>query len=116
VPLLRPIIGFAITIGLIGTFQVFDQIWVMSEGGPQKTTTTIAYLIYLEGFKQGRGLGYACAIAIILLAVIMALYLIQREFTTDRDERADSKPNRLRALAAWFTTKSTQGSASGGAA
>src|SRR6476620_90229 len=46
VPLLKPIIGFVITIGLIGTFQVFDQIYVMSEGGPQKTTTTIAYMVY----------------------------------------------------------------------
>ncbi|HET7055521.1 MAG TPA: sugar ABC transporter permease [Thermomicrobiales bacterium] len=99
VPLLKPIIGFAVTIGLIGTFQVFDQIYVMSEGGPQKTTTTIAYLIYVEGFQQGRGLGYASAIAIILLFVIMCLYLVQRRFTTERetDERV---PGGIRAWVA----------------
>ena len=113
VPLLKPIIGFAVTIGLIGTFQVFDQIWVMSEGGPQKTTTTIAYLIYLEGFKQGRGLGYACAIAIVLLGVIMSLYLIQRQFTTESDEL---RPKRVRELLARFLTRSSEGSTSGGAA
>jgi multiple sugar transport system permease protein len=88
IPLLKPIIGFAVTIGIIGTFQVFDQIWVMSGGGPQKTTTTMAYLIYVEGFEQGRGLGYACAIAVILLALIMTLYLIQRRFTELDEARA----------------------------
>ncbi len=81
VPLLRPIIAFVVTVGLIGTFQVFDQIWVMSEGGPAKTTTTLAYLIYVEGFKQGRGLGYASAIAMVLLAIILVLYLLQRKVT-----------------------------------
>jgi multiple sugar transport system permease protein len=100
IPLLRPIIAFVITVGLIGTFQVFDQIWVMSEGGPAKTTTTLAYLIYVEGFKQGRGLGYASAIAIILLALIMILYLIQRRFT---DEPSD-RPSRVRALVARYLT------------
>jgi multiple sugar transport system permease protein len=115
VPLLKPIIGFAVTIGLIGTFQVFDQIWVMSEGGPQKTTTTIAYLIYLEGFQQGRGLGYACAIAIILLVVIMALYLIQRWFTTEREER-DRQPRGLKARTGQFVAEAAQGTTGGGAA
>ena len=105
VPLLKPIIGFVITIGLIGTFQVFDQIYVMSEGGPQKTTTTIAYMVYVEGFRQGRGLGYASAIAIILLLVIMALYLIQRRFTTERD--TDRRvPGGIRA---WLTQHLTRG-------
>ena len=55
-------IAFVVTIGLIGTFQVFDQIWVMSERRTGRTTTTLAFLIYVEGFKQGRGLGYASAL------------------------------------------------------
>jgi multiple sugar transport system permease protein len=83
VPLLKPVTAFVITIGLIGTFQVFDQIWVMSEGGPAKKTTTLAYLVYLEGFRQGRGLGYASAIAVILFAIILVLYLIQRRLTRE---------------------------------
>jgi multiple sugar transport system permease protein len=96
VPLLRPIIAFVVTIGLIGTFQVFDQIWVMSEGGPAKTTTTLAYLIYVEGFKQGRGLGYASAIAMVLLAIILVLYLIQRQFTDTPSD--DPRGSGLRGL------------------
>src|SRR4029453_7646571 len=80
VPLLRPVTLFVVTLGLIGTFQVFDQIYVMSEGGPAKTTTTLAYLIYTEGFRFGHGLGYASALSIILFGIIFALFLIQRRF------------------------------------
>ena len=87
VPLLKPVIGFVITIGLIGTFQVFDQIYVMSEGGPARKTTTLAYLVYLEGFKQGRGLGYASAIAIVLFLIILILYFVQRQFTETDETR-----------------------------
>ncbi|HEY7030917.1 MAG TPA: sugar ABC transporter permease [Thermomicrobiales bacterium] len=87
VPLLKPVTAFVVTIGLIGTFQVFDQIWVMSEGGPAKTTTTIAYLIYLEGFQQGRGLGYASALAVILFVIILVLYLIQRRITGEETQQ-----------------------------
>jgi multiple sugar transport system permease protein len=79
VPLLRPVTLFVVTLGLIGTFQVFDQIYVMTDGGgPAKTTTTVAFLIYLEAFKQGRGLGYASALAMVLFAIIFVLFLIQR--------------------------------------
>jgi len=74
--------AFVVTIGLIGTFQVFDQIWVMSEGGPAKKTTTIAYLVYVEGFRQGRGFGYASAIAVILFFIILSLYFVQRRLTS----------------------------------
>jgi multiple sugar transport system permease protein len=85
VPLLKPVTAFVITIGLIGTFQVFDQIWVMSNGGPAKTTTTLAYLIYLEAFSQGRGFGYGSAIAIVLFLIILIIYFIQRWIQRDKD-------------------------------
>ncbi len=97
IPLLKPVITFVITVGLIGTFQVFDQIWVMSEGGPQKTTTTVAYLVYVEGFRQGRGLGYASAIATVLFFFILTLYLIQRKLTDEKVE--DTKATQATAQA-----------------
>jgi multiple sugar transport system permease protein len=87
VPLLKPVTAFVVTIGLIGTFQVFDQIWVMSAGGPQKTTTTLAYLIYTEAFQFGNGFGYASAIAVILFMIILALYFVQRRITGESAER-----------------------------
>ncbi|HEV2530000.1 MAG TPA: sugar ABC transporter permease [Thermomicrobiales bacterium] len=77
VPLLRPITYFVLTIGMIGCFQVFDQIYIMSEGGPAGTTTTLAYLVYTQGF-QGFRLGYASAISIVLFFIILVVFLLQR--------------------------------------
>ncbi|CAN5447495.1 sugar ABC transporter permease [soil metagenome] len=85
IPLMKPVIAFVVTVGLIGTFQVFDQIYVISSGGPAKTTISIPYLIYLEGFGQGRGFGYASALAVVLFFIILTLYLIQRLLTRERD-------------------------------
>lgn len=77
VPLLRPVVFFVLTLGFIGTFQVFDQIFVMTAGGPAKSTITLGYLIYMEGFGNF-AMGYAASIAMVLFAMIMAIFLIQR--------------------------------------
>jgi multiple sugar transport system permease protein len=79
IPMLKPIIFFVVTLGLIGTFQVFDQIFVMSQGGPAKTTLTLGYLVYQEGFTNF-SMGYASAIAMTLFAIILIIYFIQRRF------------------------------------
>lgn len=76
-PLLRPTTFFVITLGLIGTYQVFDQIYVMSSGGPAKTTLTIAYLVYRAGFRNSE-MGIGTAIAVLLFLIIFALTMIQR--------------------------------------
>ncbi|MBL8134114.1 MAG: sugar ABC transporter permease [Anaerolineae bacterium] len=80
VPLLRPTTFFVVTLGLIGTFQVFDQIYVISSGGPADTTLTIAYLVYRSGFKDQR-MGIAAATAIVLFLIIFVFTLIQRRIT-----------------------------------
>jgi multiple sugar transport system permease protein len=77
VPLLRPTTFFVITLGLIGTFQVFDQIYVISSGGPADTTLSIAYLVYRSGFDDQR-MGLATATAIALFVIIFVFTLIQR--------------------------------------
>ncbi|MBE2272100.1 MAG: sugar ABC transporter permease [Anaerolinea sp.] len=85
VPLLRPTTFFVVTIGLIGAFQVFDQIFVISNGGPADTTLTIAYLVYASGFTDSR-MGLAAATAIILFVIIFVFTLIQRRFVGERGE------------------------------
>lgn len=77
VPLLRPTTFFVVTLGLIGTFQVFDQVFVISSGGPAKTTLTIAYLVYNNGFRNS-AMGVAAATAILLFIIIFAFTLLQR--------------------------------------
>jgi multiple sugar transport system permease protein len=77
VPQVRPTVFTVITLGLIGTWQVFDQIYTGTQGGPAKTTLTPAYLSFtaaFEGQKWGRG----AAIAFILFFLIVALTVLQR--------------------------------------
>ena len=79
-PLLRPTLFFVVTLGLIGTYQVFDQIYVMSSGGPAKTTLTMAYMVYRNGFRNSE-MGLGAAIAILLFVIIFILTLAQRRIT-----------------------------------
>jgi multiple sugar transport system permease protein len=81
VPMMKPTLFFVLTVGLIGTWQVFDQVYVISSGGPQKTTITLAYLIYREGF-QNFSMGRATAVAFILFLIIIAFTLLQRRLVS----------------------------------
>ena len=85
VPLMKPTIFFVVTLGIIGTWQVFDQIFVISFGGPQKTTITPAFWIYFQLFRNSQG-GLAAAIAVILFAIIIAFALVQRKLVGARGE------------------------------
>ncbi len=75
-PLLRPIMLFVVAIGMIGAFQVFDQIWIMTKG--QHQTTTLVWLIYSESFGGGFRAGQAAAVATVLLAIVFGLTMLQR--------------------------------------
>ena len=76
VPGVRPTMFFVMTLGLIGSFQVFDQIYVMSNGGPDNATTTVSFYIYNSAFKYFR-FGYAAAASMALFAIILVLTLAQ---------------------------------------
>jgi multiple sugar transport system permease protein len=78
-PQLQPATYYVITMGIIGCFQVFDQIYIMTAGGPLKSTLTVAYLLYTEAFKNFEP-GYGCAIAFILATIIFVLTTIQKRF------------------------------------
>jgi len=82
VPLLAPTTFFVLTIGLIGTFQVFDQIFIISSGGPAKTTLTIAYIVYNNGFNNSE-MGVAAATALLLFVIIFAFTMLQRRISRE---------------------------------
>lgn len=75
-PLISPTIFLNLILVTINSFQVFDLISVMTEGGPGMSTNVLSYRIYYEGFKQMH-MGYASAIAYFLFAVILVITLIQ---------------------------------------
>lgn len=79
IPSLRPVIFFVVTVGVIGCFQVFDQIFVMTAGGPLDSTTTMTYLIYKWAFRDTSiKMGQAAALAVLLTAMILVVTVLQR--------------------------------------
>ena len=81
VPILRPVTFFVLAMGIIGTFQLFDQSYIFSNGtgGPNNATLTVVLLIYQAVFRNLQ-MGYGAAIAFLLAAVIVTATLIQRRF------------------------------------
>jgi len=91
VPMVRPTLFTVLTLGLIGTWQVFDQIYVGTQGGPAKTTITPAYLSYTASFpQQNRGPGAAIAFILFFIIVVLALaqrWVLQERTTVSRRKR-----------------------------
>ncbi len=75
-PLLSPTTFMVIILSIINSFQVFDLIATMTEGGPGRSTNVLVYRIYQEGFKYSK-MGYASAIAYILFLIILVITIIQ---------------------------------------
>lgn len=82
-PSLRTTTFFVMTLSLIGAFQLFDQAYVMTRGGPANATRTVVYQIYEVGFNRLR-MGYASAMAVVLFLIIFAVTLINLRFNTDQ--------------------------------
>jgi multiple sugar transport system permease protein len=82
-PQLRPTLFTVLTLGLIGCWQVFDQIYTGTQGAPSKTTLTPAYLSYQAAFGSQEW-GQGAAIAFILFAIIVFFTLVQRWVLRDR--------------------------------
>lgn len=75
IPLLRPMILFAVVIAIIANFQVFDTVYVLTQGGPHESTSTIVWFLWKRLFQfQETGQGYAAAV--LLLAIILGLTAI----------------------------------------
>lgn len=75
-PLLTPTTFFVLVISCIASFQVFEQVYVMTEGGPAYATTVLGLFIYLNAFRYNN-MGYAAAAAYLLFALILAITLVQ---------------------------------------
>jgi multiple sugar transport system permease protein len=76
IPLLTPTIFFVAVTGIIGTFQIFTQAYVITNGGPNDATLFYALLIYRHAF-QYFNMGYAAALAWVLFIIVMVLTLVQ---------------------------------------
>ncbi|MFX3636458.1 MAG: carbohydrate ABC transporter permease [Candidatus Pristimantibacillus sp.] len=75
-PMLSPIIFFTLIIAIINSFKVFDLIYVLTQGGPGRSTHVLVYDIYNTAFKNYE-YGYASSMAYVLFAIIMLITVIQ---------------------------------------
>jgi len=76
IPLLVPVTLFLSVLGIIGAFQVFDQIYVLTAGGPMNKTTVVVYYIWQNAFQKFK-MGYASAIAWVLFIIMFSLTVAQ---------------------------------------
>lgn len=85
-PLIKPMVGTAMSLNAIGSLKFFDLIFNMTEGGPNHTTEVLATHLYTQGFKYFK-YGYASAIGVILLVLCLIMTgLINTVFKTDQYE------------------------------
>lgn len=73
-PMLRPANFFVVLLAIFNSFRVFDQVWVMTEGGPGNATQTIVTYIYTRLFTD---VGFAAAASIVLFVLLMVVTLMQ---------------------------------------
>jgi ABC-type sugar transport system permease subunit len=85
-PLLRPTSFFVIVILTINSLQAFDQIYVMTRGGPAQSTYTLVMYIYDKAFREWN-FGYSGAMAVVLFAMIFILTFVQVRYFRSSDVR-----------------------------
>jgi len=75
-PMMSPTLLFAFIISFIGAFQIFDPMYIMTQGGPGTATLSLVQYDYYKAFRDFQ-MGYACAMALIIAAIILIVTLIQ---------------------------------------
>jgi multiple sugar transport system permease protein len=87
-PLLKPMILFVLVTGIIGAWQIFEEPYLITSGGPAEATTSLAMYQYATGYARGR-LGYASTIGVALFVIIFIFsYMWLRWFGATREEEA----------------------------
>lgn len=85
VPLMKPVLTFVTVTGIIGGFNIFGVIYILTRGGPLNSTMTISYYTFLNGFER-RFMGLASAMAFIMFAIIIVMTVIQLRLTRENWE------------------------------
>ena len=82
-PLLRPYITLVAVISAIAATKVFEEVFLMTQGGPADATKTIVYYVYDQAFSE-LDISYACTVGLALFLMVLVLSLIRFAFTGDQ--------------------------------
>ncbi|SCZ03151.1 carbohydrate ABC transporter permease [Alkaliphilus peptidifermentans] len=85
VPQVKEMIIVSVTITIIGGFKVFDEVYVMTGGGPGRSTEVLSSFMYRSGFRNDE-MGYAAAIATIIFVITFLLTLLELKISHKKDE------------------------------
>jgi raffinose/stachyose/melibiose transport system permease protein len=83
-PLLGPTIRISVFVSVLGTIQLFDMVWVLTGGGPIRSSETLAVTMFQEGFKRFH-VGYASAISMAIFLISLTFGLLYQRFVLRRD-------------------------------
>ena len=83
-PLLRNTLVFVTVMTIIGAYQVFTSVYVMTQGGPERSTEVLAFMIFINAFSVAGQMGYASATAWLLFLVIATFVVIQMRLLRSR--------------------------------
>jgi multiple sugar transport system permease protein len=85
IPMLRNTLVFVTVMTIIGAYQVFTSVYVMTQGGPERSTQVLAYMVFVNAFSVAGQMGYASAAAWLLFVVISVFVVMQmRSFRSKR--------------------------------
>jgi multiple sugar transport system permease protein len=85
IPMLRNTLVFVTVMTVIGAFQVFTSVYIMTGGGPERSTEVITYTIFINAFSVAGQMGYASAMGWLLFAVIFVFVFIQMRIFRSRN-------------------------------
>ena len=86
-PQIVPSLGFCILTNLIGSMQVFDQVYVATAGGPQFKTETAVQYIYSRGFTAPYELGYASALSSVLFIIVATIAISTNVYMSRKEKQ-----------------------------
>jgi ABC-type sugar transport system permease subunit len=78
IPLIMPSIYFVVLTCVIDAFQIFTEVYIMTQGGPGYSTHTVVYYLWASAFRYSK-MGYACAIAVVMFAIITIVTVVQNK-------------------------------------
>jgi raffinose/stachyose/melibiose transport system permease protein len=93
IPLLGPTIRTWVFLSMIGALQLFDMVWILTQGGPANSTMTMATYLINQGTDRSL-YGYASAVAVLLFGISLVLAVIYQIFVLRRDNPDAPNPRK----------------------